>query len=99
MVMLEGWGCWVPQRHFSMAVLPRLELSVFYQRPQVPLTACIVLAFRVAAPLALCPHSGQVYWDVSYVRVKKDGVPSGLERGWGRGAPSTWSCSFSMPLV
>lgn len=68
-----------------MVVLPRPDLSVFYQRPQVPLTACIVLAFRVAAPLALCPRSGQVYWDVSCVPVKKDGVPSGLERGWRKG--------------
>lgn len=45
----------VPQRHFSTAVLPRPELSVFCQRPWVPFTACIVLAFRVAALACLTP--------------------------------------------
>lgn len=75
----------VPQRHFSTAVLPRPELSVFCQRPWVSFTACIVLAFRVAAPLASPPHPVQVYWAVSFVNGKKGGVPSGLERGW-RGA-------------
>lgn len=72
----------VPQRHFSTAVLTRPELSIFYQRPWVPVTACIVLAFRVAALLALFPHPVQVYWAVSFVDVKKGGVPSGLEKRW-----------------
>lgn len=75
----------VPQRHFSMAVLPRPELSTFYQRPWVPVTACIALAFQVAVLLALFPHPVQLYWVVSSADVKKGGVPSGLEKRWREG--------------
>lgn len=60
-------------------LLPRPELSVFYQKPWVPLTACIVLVFHVAASLALCPHPVQAHWAGFFVNSKKDGERLGRQ--------------------
>lgn len=72
-MMLEGWGMalpgGVPQRHFSQDQ----SCPFFYQKSWVPLTACIVLVFHVAALLALCPHSVQEHWAGFFVNSKKDG--------------------------
>lgn len=79
MMMLEGWGMalpdGVPQRHFSQDQ----SCPFFYQKPWVPLTACIVLVFHVAASLALCPHSVQEHWAGFFVNSKKDGERLGRQ--------------------
>lgn len=58
MVMLKGWG-WLYLIGYPETLLPRPELFVFYQKPWVPLTTCIVPAFQVAAPL---PCTGTLSW-------------------------------------
>lgn len=92
-VMLEGWG-WLCLMGCPRDTSPKTSaVFFFYQKPWVPPhptpppTACIVLAFRVAVPLALRPHPVRAHWAGFFVNIKKDGAPSCLERDRGRQGP------------
>lgn len=92
MVMLEGWG-WLNLMGCPRDTSPKTSAVCFLPEtlgPTPPPTACIVLAFRVASSLALCPHPVQAHWAGFFVTIKKDGVPSCLERDrGGQGPPLT----------